>query len=455
LQKAEFEEYWVEEWDIPKNKLKLAAQALNSEPGNIETPLTGKEKKKAIIEDWEDGIRDIELIAEALKTTPSYVRKVLSKAGLIKDRKEQMKERALKLREEGLSYRQIAEKLSEEFGEKVTKSSVERWLSVPEFTQVKNGTPQPDREKIKETIEYAKKHGKPISIHEVIEEEPKEETLEYARYKDTDIPLATIEYWVGECRSYVETGTKPEEAVEIVGVHPNVKKYVIEELYERYWKKDSREEEIQKWVDRCKHYIDLGFEPREAVEEGGVPQGIRLAVVKKLVGYKNHRYQEERARREEELGPLYVRREEAIITIRQVVSGIRHIQKLLEEIDELLPQQEEEVEKQLYNRFGRDQYIRDYLLFILVRGGWDMAEWFREATRRYIRYTLHPEYAKEFLEDMKEHAKLSPEEWEEATRRFWEEQLATDQELEWKKFCKLRGLPVPPEYRFGEERDEM
>jgi len=63
------ESCWSEEWDIPKPYIKLIAQAANTEAGKIDTPLTGKEKKRAIIQDWQDGIRDVELIAEALKTS--------------------------------------------------------------------------------------------------------------------------------------------------------------------------------------------------------------------------------------------------------------------------------------------------------------------------------------------------------------------------------------------------
>ncbi len=442
LQKAGFEEYWEEEWDIPKDKLPLAAQALNSEPGNIETPLSGKEKKLAIIKDWESGIRDIELIAEALKTTPSYVRKVLSQAGLIKDRKEQMKERARKLREEGLSYRQIAEKLEEEFGEKVPHNTIVGWFQDGrKFTQVKIRPPAPANSS--------------ESAGEQTEIQDKEAPTDYAKYKDTDIPLATIEYWVGECRSYVETGTPPEEAAEIVGVPEdnNVRKYVVEELKERFWnkkeaeeEKKENEEEIQKWVEACKGYIDAGFDPKEAAEIAKVPEEIRVPVVKKLVGYKNHLYQEEEAKFKAELGPVDSRRRDIIIKAHRLATLIQEIEQKLKELDRVLEKSDDEADQQMFRFYGRDQYIRDYLTFILVRGGWDKAEWFREITRRYVRYTLHPSYAKDFIEDMKEQAKLSPEEWEEISRKFWEEHLASEAELKWKQFCEALGLPIPKEY---------
>jgi len=222
-EQAGHEKIWIERWDIPKHYLKLVAQAANTEVGNIDTPLTGKEKKRAIIQDWEDGIRDVNLIAEALKTTPSYVRKVLSQAGLIRDRKEEMKKRAKELKEQGLNSRQIAQKLSEEFGERVPDATVRTWLL--KNYPGKNSTP-PDTPTVRSVLDDPEKLVE--QEEKELSEAEKEETLQYARYKDTDIPLSTIEYWVGECRSYVESGSSPEEAVELAGVHPNVKKYVIE-----------------------------------------------------------------------------------------------------------------------------------------------------------------------------------------------------------------------------------
>ncbi|GAB6075720.1 hypothetical protein [Desulfurobacterium crinifex] len=139
-EQAGHEKIWIERWDVPKHYLKLIAQAANTEAGNIDTPLSGKEKKRAIIQDWEDGIRDVELIATALKTSVKYVRNVLSKAGLIKSRKGKMKERAKELREQGLSYREIAKKLEEEFNEKIEHTTVVRWFkdSGAKTTQVEN-----------------------------------------------------------------------------------------------------------------------------------------------------------------------------------------------------------------------------------------------------------------------------------------------------------------------------
>jgi len=455
-EQAGHEKIWIERWDIPKHYLKLVAQAANTEYGNIDTPLTGKEKKRAIIQDWEDGIRDVNLIAEALKTTPNYVRKVLSLAGLIKDRKEEMKKRARELKEQGLSSRQIAERLSEEFGEEISHMTISRWLSdnVTSFTRVRNVTPtnsptvhstldnpqklieQEERElsedeaqdgkyykifdeeeargeyeKFKKEFEEQKKRAKELkeqglSTQEIAQKLSQEfgkdvseiavklwleystESEDYAKFEDTDIPLSTIEYWVGECKAYVETGTDPKEAVELAGVPEHLRKYVV----------------------------------------------------KRLVGYKNHLYQKEEAEFKAKLGPVDSRRRDIILKAYQLVALIQEIEHKLKELDAIYLREEGDTPEA--RKYERDQYIRDYLTFILVRGGWDKAEWFRETTLRYVRYTLHPSHAEEFIQDMKEQAKLTPEEWEEIGRKFWEEKLASEAELKWKQFCEALGLPV-------------
>ncbi|WP_163327606.1 ParB N-terminal domain-containing protein [Desulfurobacterium thermolithotrophum] len=438
--KAGVQKVWVEIWDVPEHLIEYVATICNVKGrGKNGRDLKGGEKKKEIIKAWQKRIiKTIEEIAEDFETTPSYIRKVLSQAGLIRDRKEEMKKRAKELREQGLSYREIAKKIEEEFGESVTKSSVERWLNVPEFTRVKNGTP-PDTPTVRSVLDDPEEKE--------LSEAEKEETFQYARYKDTDIPLSTIEYWVGECRSYVESGSSPEEAVELAGVHPNVKKYVIEELKERFYKDKEREEEIQKWVDLCKPYVQMGFTPKQAVENAKVPEELRVPVVKKLVGFSNHLWQEEERNFKAKLGPVDSRRRDIIIKAHRLVSLIQEIEHDLKQLDQILlrnPEGDEDLEHHA-NYYGRDQYIRDRLTFILVRGGWEKAEWFREITLRYVRYTLHPEHAKEFLPDIKEQAKLTPEEWEKASQKFWEENLASEAELEWKKFCEALGLPIPKE----------
>ncbi len=129
----------AEVWFIPDQLMEYVAAICNTiGRGRAGKDLTGAEKQKAIIKGWEKGIRDINKLAEDVETTPGYVRKVLSSAGLIRDRKEEMKKRAKELREEGLSYREIAKKLEEEFGEKIDHKTVINWLKTGEsITQVK------------------------------------------------------------------------------------------------------------------------------------------------------------------------------------------------------------------------------------------------------------------------------------------------------------------------------
>ena len=103
----------AEIWEIPQQYRKLVAQACNVISSK---PLTRGELKKAIIEDFENGIEDINLIAESLGCTVRYVRKVLQvlrKPELEKKKKEaeKRKEQIVKLREEGKSQKQIAKEV--------------------------------------------------------------------------------------------------------------------------------------------------------------------------------------------------------------------------------------------------------------------------------------------------------------------------------------------------------
>jgi hypothetical protein len=142
------DEIEAEVWEVPENLKPIFAQAVNTEKEISDTPLTTGEKKKAILRDWEilshsPKQERIETIAKILKTSVSYVRKVLAQAGYIEDLREKMKARALELSQAGLSTRQIAKLLEEEFGEKVSHMTIARWLSpaVTKFTRVKNVTP--------------------------------------------------------------------------------------------------------------------------------------------------------------------------------------------------------------------------------------------------------------------------------------------------------------------------
>jgi len=120
----------AEVWKIPSHQVRYVATICNVlGRGKAGKDLTGSEKKKGIIYAFSEGINtDINKLAEDFETTVSYVRKVLSQAGLIRDRKEEMKKRAKELRDEGLSYREIAKRLEEEFGEKVAIGTLNNWL---------------------------------------------------------------------------------------------------------------------------------------------------------------------------------------------------------------------------------------------------------------------------------------------------------------------------------------
>ncbi|MEO2064975.1 MAG: hypothetical protein ABGX17_00545, partial [Desulfurobacteriaceae bacterium] len=225
-EQAGHEKIWIERWDIPKHYLKLIAQAANTEVGNIDTPLTGKEKKRAILQDWEDGIRDINLIAEALKTTPNYVRKVLSQAGLIRDRKKEMKKRARELRDEGLSYREIAKRLEEEFGENIPKSTVSDWLNEcpKNYLGKKSDTTPTDTPTVRSTLDDSER---------LVEEE--EELLavdEIAGEADWELSLKEK---IEEAKRLIkEEGSVPAEAYKRAGLPEDwEKKYeVLRELLE-------------------------------------------------------------------------------------------------------------------------------------------------------------------------------------------------------------------------------
>jgi hypothetical protein len=141
------EEISAEVWEVPENLKPIFAQAVNTEKEISDTPLTTGEKKKAILRDWEilshlPKQERIETIARLLKTSKGYVKKVLIQAGLIRDLTNQMKTRALELKQAGLSTRQIAKVLEEEFGEKVSHMTIHNWLkSVKSDTRVLNFTP--------------------------------------------------------------------------------------------------------------------------------------------------------------------------------------------------------------------------------------------------------------------------------------------------------------------------
>ena len=192
----------VEIWEIPPHKIEYVATICNVlGRGKAGKDLTGSEKKKEIIKAYKEGINtSIESLAHDFETSVSYVRKVLSQAGLIRDRKEEMKKRARELREEGYSVREIAKKLSEESGEEISYRSVARWLeeNVTKFTQVKNVTPTP-------------------TVHSILDDP---ETLTEEEEPLYDLPVEEIEKKIEEAKRLIERGYTPIEAWNAVSLPP-------------------------------------------------------------------------------------------------------------------------------------------------------------------------------------------------------------------------------------------
>ncbi len=139
---------WIEKWDVPQGLYPIVAQAVNTEEKATDTPLTIGEKKRAILRDWEllyhyDKKTRRDIIAKTLKVSLSYVNKVLSQAGVLRDEKEELKQKAIELRNQGYTQEKIAKELG------VTRRTIADWLkeeeikdfkSVKNFTQVKNFT---------------------------------------------------------------------------------------------------------------------------------------------------------------------------------------------------------------------------------------------------------------------------------------------------------------------------
>jgi hypothetical protein len=110
---------------VERRHWRLVAASLN---GMSSKPLKGEELKKVIQDAWEiDGIRDIEEIAHKLNCSERYVRKILKP---VRDAtKEKLKEQVVQLNKEGLSQREIANKMD------VSRDKVRYLLEVGE-----NGT---------------------------------------------------------------------------------------------------------------------------------------------------------------------------------------------------------------------------------------------------------------------------------------------------------------------------
>ncbi len=136
---------WIEKWEVPEGLYPVVAQAVNTEEKDIDTPLTPTEKKRAILRDWEilsqyDKKTRKQIIAKVLRTSPSYVDKVLSEAGIIKSEKEELKRRAKDLYNQGYSIREIANELNQ------PKSTVADWVSENLPSKKSDTTPEGEEE---------------------------------------------------------------------------------------------------------------------------------------------------------------------------------------------------------------------------------------------------------------------------------------------------------------------
>jgi len=165
----------AELWDIPAHYIDYVATIANTiGRGKQGKDLSGAVKYKKIVEAYTSGKnRDIEQLAIDFETSVSYVKKVLSKSGIIKSEKEELQQKARELKKEGYSVSEIAKKLG------VPKQTISRWLSegVPKFTEVKNGTttPQPTQEEPTCEEEVEEHDGSWDDWNE--EEEPQEEPV--------------------------------------------------------------------------------------------------------------------------------------------------------------------------------------------------------------------------------------------------------------------------------------
>jgi len=98
-------------------------------------PLSREEKRQFARKLYEMGLHDLKEIARVLAVSVRTLYRWLD--DLLKQSREErdrLKERAVQLREEGYSLREIADELG------VPRSTVERWLGVPILTNGKNGT---------------------------------------------------------------------------------------------------------------------------------------------------------------------------------------------------------------------------------------------------------------------------------------------------------------------------
>ncbi|ADU96007.1 ParB domain protein nuclease [Thermovibrio ammonificans HB-1] len=236
----------AEIWRIPGHEIRYVATICNVlGRGRAGKDLTGSEKKRGIIYAFSEGINTVmQKLAEDFETTVSYVRKVLSQAGLIRDRKEEMKKRARELKEQGLSSRQIAERLSEEFGERIPDATVRTWLlknypgknstlesTIGEsVTQVRNSPT--DTPTVRSTLDDPER---------LIQEEEEELLAVDAVAEEADGELSLKEKVEEAKRLVREEGLVPAEAYEKAGLPEDWerKDEVIMELAELFYGKTT------------------------------------------------------------------------------------------------------------------------------------------------------------------------------------------------------------------------
>ena len=132
----------AELWDIPAHYIDYVATIANTiGRGKQGKDLSGAVKYKKIVEAYTSGKnRDIKQLAEDFETSVKYVRNVLSKAGITKDEKEELKRKAKDLKREGYSLSEIAKKLNK------PKSTISDWLSEKSLSGESDTTPQPTQE---------------------------------------------------------------------------------------------------------------------------------------------------------------------------------------------------------------------------------------------------------------------------------------------------------------------
>ena len=163
----------AELWDIPVHYIDYVATIANTiGRGKQGKDLSGAVKYKKIVEAYTSGKnRDIKQLAEDFETSISYVKKVLSKAGIIRSEKEEKRKKAEELYNQGYSIREIAEKLNK------PKSTISDWLSENLPGKKSDTTPQPSQEEPSYEEETEEYDGSWDDWNEEAEKETEEEQV--------------------------------------------------------------------------------------------------------------------------------------------------------------------------------------------------------------------------------------------------------------------------------------